>query len=198
MTIDATQFQKLLNDYQLSRLFVNELGWDNPTLRPHFLPVNGHTFTLTHVAHKRGVAVFLCSPDAAGSIPPRATLLKIEKEATKLSYEHLLIFTDAAQKVMTWLWVARVPGQPAATRTHSWHKGTSGESLRQKLNQIVWSLEEEEAITLTDVIKGLRSAFDRDRVSKRFYDHFKTEHQAFSDFIDCVFHVIVTGDSAAS
>ncbi len=184
MTIDAAQFQKLLNEFQLSRLFVNELGWDKPNLREQPVPVNGHTFTLTQVAHKRGVAVFMCSPDALGSVPPRATLLKIEKEATKLSYEHLLIFTDTSQKVMTWLWVARVPGQPAATRTHTWHKGTSGEALRQKLNQIVWSLEEEEAITLTDVIKGLRSAFDRDRVSKRFYDHFKTEHQAFSDFIE--------------
>lgn len=184
MTIDAAQFQKLLNEFQLSSLFVNELGWDNPSLRPQSVPVNGYTFTLTHVANKRGVAVFMCSPDALGSVPPRATLLKIEKEATKLSYEHLLIFADASQKVMTWLWVARVPGQPAATRTHTWHKGTSGEALRQKLNQIVWSLEDEEAITLTDVIKGLRSAFDRDRVSKRFYDHFKTEHQAFSDFIE--------------
>ncbi len=183
MTIDAAQFQKLLNEFQLSRLFVNELGWDNPNLRDQPVLVNGHTFTLTHVAHKRGVAVFMCSPDALGSVPPRATLLKIEKEATKLSYEHLLIFVDSSQKVMTWLWVARVPGQPAATRTHTWHKGTSGEALRQKLNQIVWSLEKEEAITLTDVIRGLRSAFDRDRVSKRFYDYFKSEHQAFSEFI---------------
>jgi hypothetical protein len=89
-----------------------------------------------------------------------------------------------AETTLTWLWVARVPGQPAATRTHTWHKGTSGESLRQKLGQIVWALEEEEAITLTDVIKGLRSAFDRDRVSKRFYERFKAEHEAFSDFID--------------
>jgi hypothetical protein len=184
MTIDATRFQRLLNDFQLGRLFVKELGWENPTLRPQNVPLNGHTFTLTQVAHKRGVSVFQCTPDATGAVPPRATLLKLEKEAAKLAYEHLLIFTDAKQATMTWLWVARVPGQPAATRTHTWHKGASGEALRQKLEQVVWSLEQEEAVTLTDVIKGLRSAFDRDRVSKRFYDHFKTEHQAFSDFID--------------
>jgi len=29
----------------------------------------------------------------------------------------------------------------------------------------------------------LRKAFDRDRVSKKFYEHFKAEHQAFADFI---------------
>ncbi|MCL4470951.1 MAG: SAM-dependent methyltransferase [Gammaproteobacteria bacterium] len=183
MTIDATRFQKLLNDFKLEQLF-NEFGWDHASLKPQELPVSGEAFTLTAIAQKRGVAVLRCTPDSAGNIPPRPTLLKIEKEATKLAHEHLLVFADAAQTMLTWLWVARVPGQPNATRTHTWHKGTSGESLRQKLNQIVWALEEEEAITLTDVITGLRKAFDRDRVSKKFYEHFKAEHQAFADFIE--------------
>ena len=183
MTIDPSRFNKLLGEFNLEQLF-NELGWDQANLRPQDVMAEGGSYTLTSIAQKRGVVVFSCSADSSGNIPPRATLLKIEKEATKLAHEHLLVFANAPQTALTWLWVARVPGQPNNTRTHTWHKGTSGESLRQKLNQIVWALEEEEAITLTDVIKGLRSAFDRDRVSKRFYDHFKTEHQAFTDFID--------------
>lgn len=160
MTIDAARFQKLLNDFKLEQLF-NEFGWDRASLKPQKIPVSGEVFTLTAIAQKRGVAVFLCTPDGVGNIPPRPMLLKIEKEATKLAHEHLLVFTDAAQTTLTWLWVARVPGQPNATRTHTWHKGTSGESLRQKLNQIVWALEEEEAITLTDVIMGLGSGRNR-------------------------------------
>ena len=183
MTIDPSRFSKLLGEFKLEQLF-NELGWDQANLRPQEVVAEGASYTLTSIAQKRGVAVFRCSPDTGGNIPPRATLLKIEKEATKLAHEHLLVFANAAQTGLTWLWVARVPGQPNTTRTHTWHKGTSGESLRQKLNQIVWALEEEEAITLTDVIKGLRSAFDRDRVSRAFYDRFKTEHEAFSAFID--------------
>ena len=183
MTIDPSRFSKLLDEFKLEQLF-NELGWDQATLRPQAVVAEGGGYTLTSIAQKRGVVVFRCSPDGSGHIPPRPMLLKIEKEATKLAHEHLLVFTNAAQTTLTWLWVARVPGQPNTTRTHTWHKGTSGESLRQKLGQIVWALEEEEAITLTDVIKGLRSAFDRDRVSKRFYERFKAEHEAFSAFID--------------
>ena len=183
MTIDPSRFSKLLSEFKLEHLF-NELGWDKASLRPQEVVPEGGRYTLTSIAQKRGVVVFRCSPDASGNIPPRATLLKIEKEATKLAHEHLLVFANAAETMLTWLWVARVPGQPNTTRTHTWHKGTSGESLRQKLGQIVWALEEEEAITLTDVIKGLRSAFDRDRVSKRFYERFKAEHEAFSAFID--------------
>ena len=182
MTIDAARFQELLNDVKLEQLF-NELGWDRAHLQPQEFSLGGETFTLTAIAHKRGVAVFRCSSDSSGNIPPRPTLLKIEKEAAKLAHEHLLIFADAAQSTLTWLWVSRAPGQPTTHRTHTWHKGSSGEALRQKLNQIVWSLEEEESITLTDVIAGLRNAFDRDKVSKSFYDKFQAEHGAFSAFI---------------
>jgi hypothetical protein len=182
MTIDAARFQQLLNEFKLEKLF-NELGWERASLRPQEVTANGDTFTLSNVAHKRGVAVFLCTPDSTGNIPPRPTLLKIEKEATKLAHEHLLIFANAAQTALTWLWVSRAPGQPATTRTHTWHKGSSGESLRQKLEAIVWSLEQEDAITLTDVITGLKRAFDRDKVSKSFYEKFKAEHEAFSGFI---------------
>ena len=62
-----------------------------------------------------------------------------------------------------WLWVARAPGQPTSTRTHTWHKDQSSKALRQKLCQIVWSLEQKEAVTLNTVITGLKRAFDRDR-----------------------------------
>jgi hypothetical protein len=182
MTIAAARFQQLLNEFKLEKLF-NELGWERASLRPQEVTANGDTFTLSNVAHKRGVAVFLCTPDHDGNIPPRPILLKVEKEATKLAHEHLLIFANAALTALTWLWVSRAPGQPATTRTHTWHKGSSGESLRQKLEAIVWSLEQEEAITLTDVITGLKRAFDRDRVSKSFYEKFKAEHEAFSGFI---------------
>jgi hypothetical protein len=183
MTIDAARFQKLLGEFKLESLF-NELGWERATLKPQATAVNGEAFTLMQVAHKRGVAVFRCSPDSMGKIPARPVLLKIEKETAKIAHEHLLVFADAEQSTMTWLWVSRTPGQPATTRTHTWHKGQSGESLRQKLAQIVWSLEEEEAITLTDVITGLRNAFDRDKISKGFYDKFKTQHEVFAEFIE--------------
>ena len=75
MNIDATRFQQLLGQFKLPQLF-NELGWDQPTLRQQTINVNGVVFTLTPIAHKRGVAVLRCSPDTSGKIPPRPVLLK--------------------------------------------------------------------------------------------------------------------------
>ncbi len=48
---------------------------------------------------------------------------------------------------------------------------------------IVFSLEEEESLTTVAVAGRVRGAFDIDRVTKRFYDRFKTEHAQFLKFI---------------
>ena len=100
MTIDAARFQKLLGEFKLDQLF-NELGWDRPSLKPQTITANGEAFTLTNIAHKRGVAVFRCTPDNTGKVPARPILLKIEKEAAKLAHEHLLVFADAGETMLT-------------------------------------------------------------------------------------------------
>lgn len=80
--------------------------------------------------------------------------------------------------------MARQPGQPAAYREHHYHpQHQSGDALIQKLEAISFPLSEEEGLDLTGVVFRLRDAFDRDQVTKRFYDHFKREHAAFLSFI---------------
>ena len=182
MPIEPIRFQELLEAFRFEQLF-NEYGWDRAATQHHLLQIGGSAFTLKQVAQKRGVTIFHCSPDASGGIPPRPILLKIEKEAGKLAHEHLVIFTDDARTIQTWLWVSHAPGQPAATRTHTWHKGTSCELLRQKLEHIAFALNEEESITLTLASQRLRDAFDRDRVTKAFYTRFSDEHGQFTEFI---------------
>ena len=125
-----------------------------------------------------------CQPGADGRIPDHATRRKIEKQVTKSGYEHLIIFVDEAKTTQIWQWVARQPGQPARYREHHYYPGhQSGDALIQKLSQIYIPLNEEEALDLTGATHRLRDAFDRDRVTKKFYDRFKAEHTAFLAFI---------------
>ena len=80
--------------------------------------------------------------------------------------------------------MARQPGQPTAYREHHYHaQHQSGDALIQKLEAITFPLNEEEGLTLTGVVFRLRDAFDRDRITRRFYDHFKREHAVFLAFI---------------
>ena len=67
----------------------------------------------------------------------------------------------------------------------------TGDPLIQKLQRLAVDLSEEENIMLVDVTRRTRQAFDVDRITKRFYDRFKTERTAFLKFIK---GITATGD----
>jgi hypothetical protein len=108
---------------------------------------------------------------------------KLERVVTPLAAEHLLIFTDTAKSRQIWLWTSRLPGKPISHRELTWEKDKKNELLLQKLSSIAFTLDEEEALDITGVVGRLRDSLDRDKVTKRFYDHFKIQKDAFGGFI---------------
>ena len=187
MQIDRERTRQLLKDFEFESLLV-DLGWDrySEEVRTEIREtgVDESEYLLTAIAEKRGMAVFLCSARIDGTIPDYATRRKIQREAAKSVLEHLIIYTDAEQTTQIWQWVKREPGKPLACREHRYDRGQSGESLIQKLETIAFSFNEEENITLIDVRGRVRAAFDVERVTKRFYDHFKREHKQFLNFLE--------------
>jgi hypothetical protein len=184
MTLSVARLRHYLQDFQLEKLFIEELGWDRYSGQVPPVTVDGRTYLLRGLAQKRGVQIFLCDPDGDGRMPDHGTRRKIEKQVTKSAYEHLIVFVDGAHTVQIWQWVAREHGQPAKYREYAYHPGhQSGELLVQKLQGICFPLSDEDAIDLTGTVHKLRDAFDRDRVTKKFYDRFKTEHAKFLKFI---------------
>jgi hypothetical protein len=123
-------------------------------------------------------------PDGDGEFPNRQYRQKIEARLRKIVHEHLLIFPDEQNRIQIWQWVYRKPGQPARYREYRFEKGQTYEALIQKLDAIVINLEDEEGIRLLDVTIKLKDAFDKDRVTKRFYDRFKKQQTTFRAFIE--------------
>jgi hypothetical protein len=183
MTLSVPRVRHYLKNCELEKLFIDELGWDRHSASLD-VQVNGQTYPLRAFAEKRRVQIFVYQPDSTGKIPDRDARQKIEKQVTKSAYEHLIIFIDGSKTTQIWQWVARQPGQPAAYHEYSYHpQQQSGEALIQKLSAIIIPLDEEEALDLTGTVHKLQDAFDRDRVTRRFYDHFQREHAAFLKFI---------------
>jgi len=177
MKIDVAAVRKCLKSFDFRTLFREHLGWDNyqATLD---IPVGDDTFRLTAVAQKRGFVAFTCPV-----IPDRPTRLKIDRQVTKSAREHFVIYADKAAGQQVWQWVRREPGKPMASRDHRFGVAQSGDPLIQKLEKIAISFEEEENLTIVDVAGRARAAFDVDKVTKRFYDRFKKEHDSFLKFI---------------
>ncbi|SRR6266566_2755785 len=176
--------QNYLKDFNFKSLFTQQLGWNNYNARPLYVPVDDQTYTLRGVVEKRGVVVYVCEPSSDGSIPLSPIRRKIEKEVTKITYEHIIIYIDAQRGHQVWQWMRREPGKPTASREIPFSKNQTGEALLQKLPGIAFDLSQEEHLTTSYVTGSVRRAFDVDRVTKRFYDRFKTEHTAFLKFIE--------------
>jgi hypothetical protein len=183
MPLNESRVRQFLKEFKFSDLFIQELGWDRHSASLK-IQLDGKTFTLEPAAEKRGFAVFTCAPLSNGQIPPYPVRRKIDAQVTKYAREHLIIFVDEGKTTQVWQWVKRELGKPSACREISYHANQSGEALIQKLRALLVTLEEEERISLPDVVRRSQTAFDVERVTKRFYDRFKTEHDGFFKFID--------------
>ena len=184
MQINRDRIRQLLRDFELETLFIEELGWARHTQSIN-ITIDEIEYLLTAIAHKCGLAVFLCPASTDGSIPDYAIQRKIQRAVGRSVREHLIIFTDADETTQIWQRLIRPEqGNAPTPHQHRYHRGQSGEALIQKLRTIVFSLDEEEDLTLTDVIRRVDAAFKVERVTKRFYDHFKREHNQFLRFLE--------------
>ena len=104
--------------------------------------------------------------------------------STRPNYEHLIIFVDASETRQVWQWVKRESGRSPAFRQFPFDKGQTGMALLQRLRGIEFTLEEEASLGITDVTEKFQQSLDIERVTKRFFDHFRKELTAFQQFID--------------
>lgn len=183
MPINRENARLLLKNADLRRLFIEELGWDHNHATIE-VPLGKRTYTLTALAHKRGMVAFHCPISAGERLPDHAGRRKVEQYIAKTVHEHLIIFTDTEGAHQVWQWVRREPGKPIACREHHYHRSQTGEALLQKLEAIAFSLDEEERIVLPDVTGRVRAAFDVERVTRRFYEEFRKQQVAFLKSID--------------
>ncbi len=177
MKINPSTTKHLLKAFDFQTLFREQLGWDNHHVQLA-IPVDGDTIPLCAVAEKRGFVAYICP-----TIPDRATRLKLDRRVAKLSHEHFIIYTDQPTGRQVWQWVRHEPGKPMASREHRFDTTQSGDSLIHRLEKIAVTMEEEDNINIVGVAARARSAFDVDKVTKRFYDRFKEEHAGFMKFI---------------
>ncbi len=184
MQFNFQETRQYLRESEFEDLFTQTLGWDNHS---QILPVvvDETEYILTAIAQKRGMAVYECPQmTEEHPFPDYATRRKIQKQVARTSHENFIIYTDANKSMQIWQWVKRQQGKPDACREHRYQTWQSGDSLIQKLQNIAISLDEEEEITLFGVIERVGTAFYAEKVTKKFYDRFKKEHDAFLGFLN--------------
>ena len=184
MPFDFQRARPLLHSGNLTKLFVEELGWE-PCRQKLILRAGETDHAFTAIAEKRGFTAWLCA-STDSRLPDHTTRLKLDRALAQTSFEHLIVFATPDRVQQSWVWVRREPGRPLSARTHEFNRAQPGDSLLQKLQVLYVSLEEEEQGDLSTItIAGrARAAFDIERVTKAFYRDFDTHRKAFLKFID--------------
>ena len=183
MQVQVDELRPYLQAFDFQNLLVEGLGWDYYRADPVSVHVDAHDYTLEPAAEKAGFVVYVCGCDGDDSVPPYPVRRKIESQVAKLAYEHLIIFIDADKTLQIWQWVRRESGKPAACREQTFHAGQTGEALLQRLQPLFVSLDEEPSLNIALVASRVRAALDVEKVTKQFYERFKTELTAFQEFI---------------
>lgn len=169
---------KWITDYvdqaDFTGLFVEELGWERPTRggRSTKVDLDGETLVLSEAASFRGVAIWVCP-----SIPSGQSQRTVDKALRKESAERVVIFHDEHRQV--WRWPQARDSAGAGTPrlvAHEHLVGRPNEALRQRLQFVKIGIDEDD-ISVLEVVRRLRRAFDSDKVTKSFYSKFAQQHR---------------------
>ena len=185
MPLNRGTIARYLRERRFTDLFIEELGWDEARTPPLDVQVDGQTYLLRPIAQKRGLIALVELPTFGklATLPPYALRRKIETQVARRYREHLIVFGDDAGEAQVWQWVRRESGQPLQSREHAFYRGQSGEALIQKLETLRFSLEQEDDLSLVDVVGQVRAAFNVERATRKFFQEFKREHDAFQKFL---------------
>ena len=168
---DSNKWLSLLDRNLFKDLFIDELGWNQPTAQNLVLTLDGEKINLNPIASFKGIQVWGCN-----SVPNARIQREIDKEISKTSTERLVIYSDDARHIWRWPMSREATGKGIVRLvTHEHLIGQKTLSLLQRLQLISISLTEPEP-NLVEMLLRMRKAFDAEQVTKNFYKEFST-HQ---------------------
>jgi Putative DNA-binding domain len=184
MSLNFQRTRDLLYNFQFEDLFIEELGWSQPTRKKAIpLEVEEKAYEYKCIAEVSGVAVFEVTA-TDGTIPVAKVRTAIHQDIAKLKRENLLIFIDKTRTRSLWYWVKR-EGNKEFIRDHLYVKGQPGDLFLSKLGSLVIDITEleDDSLSVVKIAHRLQKAFDVERITKQFYKDFQAEHQRFLGYV---------------
>ena len=167
--VEIDRLRERLDEADFGGLLIGELGWDNPAAGQEVRHDEDGTIARL-VADKRGVGIWIVD-----GLPGPGPRRRIDVLIARRTRERLVVFDGGA--IQLWMWPEqRVSGAGFRLVSHEYHVGSRNEALLQRLVTARFGLEEEDGLTVVDVLARVRRSFNADKVTKKFYTEFK-EHR---------------------
>lgn len=181
--INKEKFKHYIENFDFTTLF-NQLGWTYLD-QPVPVKLKDETYLFHSVAEKGGFHILIFHPSKHQDLPTYATRMQLDRKIGKLFREHLIIFCDKNKTTQIWQLFVKQFGKPSRLSETHWRKGQEPELLYQKTSNLFFTLDQEENITISDVVDAVNENFSKnvEQVTKKFYENFKKEHKKFIEFI---------------
>lgn len=180
MANNNPRWRALLREWQLNRLFVEELNWNNGAAQTLTLTVAGVAYHLRQEAERSGVALYSAEVPA---MPDGATLDDLEKQLLPLRKHHVVALREHGTEHH--LWMCRIKRDGGAKNSRiEYREAAQADLLLEKLPLLHFATDDE--VPTLDVANRLQQAFalNAEAITKQFYEQFKKEHDAFAAFIE--------------
>ncbi|MDE6331626.1 MAG: SAM-dependent methyltransferase, partial [Muribaculaceae bacterium] len=175
-------FNQHIENASFDRLFISEMGWDNP-VSPTKLPpveIDGIVYQSKVVAEKSGYRVLVCEVD---HVPTTSICRRIDIKTRNYANDYLLVFVERDAFHHLWLApVRKVDKRDIVTIEYT--SLDQAEFLLQKVDKLAFGPAER--TTIVDVRERVQESFivNSEKITKDFYAGFKKEHKAFVEFIE--------------
>jgi len=189
--MDLKHTRELLDAFRFGLLFIEELGWNQPTA-PKWAKCEAKEWRYSRrmIAQMAGVGVFEIA--AQGGLPDRKGREAIERDVSREYHENLCVFLDRADKATQsfWVWTNRDRDEHGKARRiyreHTYFKGQPADLFISKLQALVVELselDEKGNLPVVEVARRMKDALDVERVTKKFYKGYQDEHNEFLSLI---------------
>ena len=182
--MNREQIENYIRERNFAALFT-ESGWDSAgdDRRPIGLQVGDKTVTVRARHAKSGFAVCFCEDEAVLDMGAQERK-KLMHQLSKYHYEHLLIAHTAQRQ----RWMVSIRPQDRGLRivTEDWRAEQDIQGLYEKLQGLIFPVEDEDRLNIAEVVSRVRSSFgaNAEAVTRKFYSRFQGELQTFDEFIE--------------
>jgi len=172
------EIRRKLRAGKFKDLLIEDLGWDNPhDTRSFDVKVDDERrVSVSPIAMKRGMTVYQCD-----EIPTADVMASVDRAVSKKSLERLIIYSDDSQQVWRWPEARKAGGTRFVS--HRFEPDSPSDALVQRLVSVHFEIEEEKNLTILDVLQRVRSAFNSDEVTEKFYKEYKANHEMLCETI---------------
>lgn len=167
-----------LDERTFKELFIQDLGWSNPRMaRPFRVSTEGHEYQVSEVAQKKGLSVMVVN----GLPKTRDAMDDIDREIAKRAIERIVAFVGESEQV--WRWPETRKSGGVRFVKHQYRVGAHGQDLPQRLASCKFTMTEEPSMNILIVRERVRTTFNSDEVTKKFYTKFKSHQAELADGI---------------